>query len=300
MPKTSEDTGDNVGINFWEHTQELANRLKIVLYTLVISTAVMLVFPADLSILSNPLESYVPFVAVILGLLREEVLPPNVTLIGLKLTAPIELYFIASFIFALAITIPVFAYETFKFIEPALHPHEKRDVYPFVAAISILFVIGAMFSYKVLTPHLLWAIFPFFTAVGAEFFISIMDFYSILFITTLITGFAFTFPVFFVLLVKYGILGTGIIRNNRRYVYVGLFIFAMILSPNGGFPVGNLMIWSVFVLLLETGVLFARRYEKKDEPSRIRWLPKGKSCKFCGKSISSDTAFCTNCGKAQD
>ena len=299
MPKASEETVDDIPINFWKHTEELAKRLKIVMYTLVISTVGISVLPADLSFLNNPLESYVPLVVVILRSLREQVLPPNVKLIGLEPMAPIELYFVASFIFGLAITIPVFAYELYRFIGPALHPHEKKSVYPFVAAISILFVIGVLFAYKVLTPYLLWAIFPFFRAVGAELVISIMDFYSILFSTTLTTGFAFTFPVYFVLLVKYGILGTGMLRNNRRYVYAALFIFSMILTPDGGFPIGNLMMWAPMVLLMEIGIFFARRYEKTGEIRRVSWLPKRGSCKFCEKSISSDTTFCPNCGKSQ-
>jgi len=299
MPDGEKRANEDRLMSFWEHTEELTQRLRIVLYALFISTVAMMILPADLSFLKNPLQFYNPLVAVILRYIREQILPPDVQLIGLEFTAPIQLYFIASFIFGIAVTVPVFAYEIYRFINPALYPHERRDVYPFVASVSVLFVAGALFGYRVLMPYLILAMFPFFTAVGAEMVISIMDFYTIVFVTTLITGLAFTFPVFFVLLVKYGIVGTDIFTRNRRYVYAAFFIITMILTPDGGFPLGNLMIWIPMVMLMEIGILFARRYEKGGEERRARWLSSGTSCKFCGAAVSADATFCPHCGKSQ-
>lgn len=299
MPENEEEAREERLLDFWEHTEELAKRLRIVITTLIISTVAMMVLPADISFLRNPLEFYDPLVAVILRSVREQILPPDVQLIGLEFTAPIQLYVIASFIFGVGVTVPVFAYEIYRFIDPALYPHERKDVYPFVASVSVLFVVGAIFGYRVLMPYLILAMFPFFLAVGAEMVISIMDFYNILFVTTVITGLAFTFPVYFVLLVKYGIMGTGIFTRNRRYLYAAFFILTMILTPDGGFPLGNLMIWIPMVLLMEIGILFARRYEKESEVRRVSWFLRGTSCKFCGASISGDESFCTRCGKSQ-
>jgi hypothetical protein len=73
----------------------------------------------------------------------------------------------------------------------------------------------------------------------------------------------------------------------------------MVLTPDGGFPVGNLMIWIPMVLLMEIGILFARRYEGKGESWFERWLSEGSSCKFCGASIPEDIVFCPECGKSQ-
>ena len=96
--------------------------------------------------------------AVILRKIREQTLPETVRLIGLEFAIPIELYVLASFILGLAITVPVFAYEVYRFVDPALYPNERRDVYPFVASVSILFLVGAVFSYVVLTPRVILGI----------------------------------------------------------------------------------------------------------------------------------------------
>lgn len=291
-PKGSEMT-------FWDHTEELAGRLKVAMYAFFISTIAILLLPADLSFLNNPLENYRPLISVILRRIREDVLPPNVRLIGLELIAPIQLYMIASMIFGFAASIPVIVYEVYKFIEPALYPDEKKDTYPFLASFPALFIIGLVFGYRILTPYLIWAIFPFFSAVGAEMVVSIMDFYSLLLITSLANGLFFTFPVFFVLLVKYGVVGTELLTENRRYVYAALFILSTIITPDGG-HIGNFILLVPMVLLLEVGVLFARRYEKKGVVARVRWFRRGRpKCMFCGELLLSGTVFCSKCGKSQ-
>jgi sec-independent protein translocase protein TatC len=139
---------------------------------------------------------------------------------------------------------------------------------------------------------------PFFVAVGAEPIISIMDFYNLVLVTTILTGAMFTFPVFFVLLVKYGIVGTQMLTKNRKYLYVGLFIITALVTPDGG-PLADLILFIPIVLLVEVGVFFARRYEEKGEVRRPRWFSEEAKCKFCRKTIPPDTAFCPYCGKSQ-
>lgn len=285
-------------MTFWEHAEELARRLKVVLLVLITLTIAMMILPANLSFFENPLQFYDPFVAALLRSMREYVLPENTRLIGLELAAPIELYVIASFVIAFALTMPVLAYEIYRFIDPALTLEERRGVYPFVVSFSALFVTGLVFGYLVLTPTVIRGITPFLWAVGAELVISIMDFYNILFVTTVASGLVFTSPVFIVLFVKFGIIGTEVLIKNRRYVYAGLFILTCVITPDGGI-VGNVVLLVPMILLFETGIFFAKRYEKRGEVRRSRWLPEETKCKFCKRAMSADATFCPACGKSQ-
>jgi sec-independent protein translocase protein TatC len=259
----------------------------------------MMVLPANTSFVNNPLEFYDPLVAVVLRKIKEQVLPAEFRLIGLEVGTPIELYVVASFLMGLAITAPVFAYEVFKFIDPALYPDERRMIYPFLASFLSLFISGCLFAYELLIPVLMRAMLPFFVAVGAEPIISIMDFYNLVLVTTILTGAMFTFPVFFVLLVKYGIIGTQMLTKNRKYLYVGLFIITALVTPDGG-PLADIILFIPIVLLVEAGIFFARRYEKKGEIRHPRWFREEAKCKFCGKTILTGTTFCPHCGKAQN
>jgi Sec-independent protein secretion pathway component TatC len=112
------------------------------------------------------------------------------------------------------------------------------------------------------------------------------------------TGLMFTFPVFLTLLVKYGILQTQLLTKNRRYVYVALLILVFLVTPGEG-GLANFMLLIVMVALLESGILFAKRYEKKGEVRRQQWFAEEPKCKFCMKKIPTNKTFCPNCGKSQ-
>ena len=291
MPKDTPKT-------FAEHTQELVSRLKVVLYTLIISTIIFMVFPANLSFLRNPLESYEPLVAVILRALKAQILPPDAKLIGIEVTAPIELYVLTSFILGVTVTIPVFAYELYRFVDPALLPEERRAIYPFIISVSLLFVGGASFGLIVLTPVFISSLFPFFSVVGAEPIISVMDFYNLIFTVILVTGGIFTFPAFFVLLVKFGIVNTEMFRKRRRYVYAALVIIAMLISP-GSSPQGNLLLFLPLIILFEIAIFFGKRYEEKGEVKPIRLPWQRPRCKFCNAEIPEGSQFCPKCRRSQ-
>lgn len=298
MYKDAGKSSKSSEMTFWEHTEELAKRLKIVIYTFVVSTIVAMILPADLSFFNDPIQSFKPLIGVVLKKIREQVLPPNVHLIGVGLTDPIELYAVASIVFGFAVVAPVFAYQIFKFVDPALYPHERRDVYPFLASFSALFIFGLIFGYLIITPYIIGAVLLFFPAVGAETWISINDFYFKVFTTTLLTGAIFTFPVFLVLLVRYGIIQTSFLTKNRKYLYAGMLILVFIITPGEG-GIANFLLFVPLIILLESGIFVARRYEKHGKIVSRRSFANEAECRFCKRSIPKSAPFCPSCGKSQ-
>jgi sec-independent protein translocase protein TatC len=288
-------------LTFQEHLAELASRLKIILYTLVASTIVFMALPADLSFLHNP-PVFKPLVSVLLNYIREDILPASVKLIAGEITTPLELYILASFALGVAVTLPVMFYEVYKFVDPALYPEERRMVYPFVAAFISLFIAGAVFGYKILSPFMIWALLPFFEALQVEALVYVMDFYTLVFALVILCGLVFTFPVIFVILVKFNIVGTEILTKNRKYVYAALFIVTALITPDGG-PIADIALFAPLVVLIEVGILVAKRYEKqraeKEPPVITKVLPTDVSkCRYCGAEVKPNTTFCPKCGKA--
>lgn len=279
-------------MTIWEHIYELSMRLRVILISIFILTVIFMIVPADLSFLENPsqlLTMYRPLVVRILDIIREQVLPEGMILIGGEITAGIELYLMISFAFGLIFSVPIIAYEIYKYIDPALYPHERKMIYPFIIAFSGLFVFGAFFGYLILLPFMLWALVPFLLWVGAQPVILVSDFYSLVFISIFLSGISFTFPVFLVLLVKVGLLKTKSLTKNRRYVYAGTFILTAIITPDGG-PLADLALFLPIILLFELAIYIAKRYEKEEPP---------KTCKFCGSEMEEDEIFCPKCGKSQ-
>ncbi len=283
----------------WNHLNELSVRLRWVFYSLIATTVFFMTFPANPSFLQNPLEFYSPVIALVLQQVVKDVLPKGVTLIAGEITAPLEIFLIGSFVLGVAASTPIIAYEVYKYADPALYPEERSAIFPFIASFTGLFLIGAVFGYKVLAPFMLWAMVPFFNIAGATPFIYAMDFYQLVFMTTLATGFTFTMPVFFVLLVKFGILKTSYITTRRRYIYAALYVITAVITPDGG-PLGDIALFVPMVVLLELAVLFGKRYEK-GRPAAIASPPKPTytKCRFCGSLMTSTSGFCPSCGKSQ-
>ena len=288
---------DTVG----EHLNELAARLKIVLYALLVSTTFFMVFPANASFIKDPLAFYDPLIALVLQQIVRDVLPPSVQLIAGEFTAPLEIYLIGSVLLGVAASTPIIAYEIYRFVDPALYPEERKAIYPFVTSFTLLFLIGAVFGYKILAPFMIWAMIPFFRLTGAVPLIHVMDFYSLVFITTLTAGFSFTMPIFFVLLVRFGIIRTSLITTRRKYIYAAMYIITAIITPDGG-PVADLALFVPMAILLEIAVFVGKRYEKKgkliQQPS-LTPEPVGIRCKFCGNLVEPSSIFCAGCGKSQ-
>jgi len=282
-----------------KHLEELRHRLKVIAISVGVTTLALMIIPGDLSFLERPFEFYRPLIAAILDFIRTYALPKGVELIGMKFMAPIELYLISSFILGVVISMPIIVYEVYKFVDPALYPHEKQIMYPYLMAFGILFTLGSLFGLFLLVPFLIRASLPFYSIVGAQPLIYVSDFYGLVFVVSLLTGLAFTFPVIFVLLVRLGFIDTSIITKNRGIFYVALFILTAIITPDGG-PIADFVLFIPMILLMEGAVMIAKKYEKK--PDRLRKNIFAKTsinkCPYCDCEFTGNRIFCPCCGRA--
>ena len=285
--------------SLWGHIAELVKRLKIVLVVFIVSTFVMLVLPGNGDLLGIT-DNYQPLVSVFLRYVRDMVLPSDVKLFAVDISDPITLYVMAALVFSVAITIPVFALQVYKFVNPALKLNEKRVIAPFVTSVTVLFMSGAVFGFFFLFPTFITSLFPFFTAVGAEMMFSIMDFYNTLFFTVLVSGFLFTIPAFFILLVKFGIVKPNIFSKRRKYIYLGFIVLAMLISP-GATPQGDLYLFLALAILFESSVLVARRFEKKPKQVQVtnaNLIFSTPTCRYCKSPLIGDGKFCKSCNRS--
>jgi sec-independent protein translocase protein TatC len=227
-------------------------------------------------------------------------LPPEARLIAITMSDPITLYVYAALVFAIGITLPVFAYEAYKFIVPALYPHEKKAIFPFISIVTLLFVLGAIFGFFFLAPAFVQGFFPFYRALGVLELIPVMDFYNMIFFTIIISGLLFTIPAFFVLLVKFGILHTGSVTKHRKYIYGGLIVAALLISP-GATPIGDLYLFIALLSLVEISFFVGRRFELRKASTNSqsvlsKWLAgPAKICRFCKSEVSEYDKYCPRC-----
>ena len=290
-------------IPFSEHIEELRKRLKVVAITFLVIFVVVILFPVNpLSSLQNPgqylnltfLEGTV--IAAFLHSVVTDLLPQSWRIIsGMGVGEPMEIYIMASLLLSVALDMPVIAYETYRFVGPALTDREKGLVYPFVASATGLFVVGVLFGYFVIAKYLLVFLGPFYVATGTTPYVDAASFYYIVFLIIGATGISFTSPVFVYSLIRLRVLEADIFSKNRVIIWFVIWVITgLFLTPDGG-PLLDLVIFIPIVTMVEIAVALGRR-SVRGQPPRVK--KGGIVCPSCGSALPRPMLFCERCGKS--
>lgn len=294
----------NWRLPFSEHIEELRKRLRVVAISFLVIFLVVLVFPTNpASSVQNPGQylnlSFLRY-TVIASFLQSSVgyilAGTNITLVAASgIGEGMEVYFVAAIILTLALDMPVIAYETYRFIDPALSEKEKKLVYPFVTSASILFLAGILFGYFVLAKFLVVALLPFLAATKISTYVDAASFYYVLFLIIGSTGVSFTSPVFVYSLIRLRVIEADFFSKNRIVIWFLIWVVAgLFLTPDGG-PLLDLVVFVPIVAMVEIAVALGRR-SVRGEPPKAR--KGGIVCPHCGTALPRPMLFCDNCGKS--
>jgi len=135
-----------------------------------------------------------------------------------------------SFFAALLGALPFILYQLWLFIAPGLYSNEKKMVLPFVIGGSVMFLVGVLFAYYVVTPFG----FQFLITFGSFLYtplINIEDYVG--FFTKIMMGFgiAFELPVFAYFLALLGLVTDQTLKDFFKYAVLIIFVLAALLTP---------------------------------------------------------------------
>jgi len=139
-------------------------------------------------------------------------------------------YMMLAGVVALAVTLPVAAYQTWKFVEPALPRTAKRSALLFVPAISGLFAAGICFGYFILFPMVL----HFMNQMAAQDFTTLytaQKYFTFMIHMTVPFGLLFEMPAIVMFLTKLGILNPARLAKARKMAYFVLVIVSVTITP---------------------------------------------------------------------
>ena len=125
---------------------------------------------------------------------------------------------------------PIIFWQFWRFVEPGLYENEKKYVIPFVLAATVMFLIGACFSYFIAAPIAI----NFLVHFSDGMFNAMPDIEEYIgFITKLIIAFgiAFELPVVTFFLAKLGLIDETTLKRHFRVAVLIIFIFAAIMTP---------------------------------------------------------------------
>jgi sec-independent protein translocase protein TatC len=156
---------------------------------------------------------------------------------------------------AFLIALPVILYQLWSFIVPGLTERERRWAIPFVGSSLLLFLLGALAAYYTLPAAL-----TFLLSVGGDFvspLLTVDKYVGFVIFTVLAFGIGFEFPIVLVSLSAVGVITPDAMRRYRRYVILGLSIFAAVITPSPD-PISMLALLIPLVLFYEGAILVSR------------------------------------------
>ncbi|MFN8109010.1 MAG: twin-arginine translocase subunit TatC [Thermoleophilia bacterium] len=235
-----------------EHLEELRRRIVVSLLALVVTFTVAFVFRTELiHVLTRPL--------------------PDRERNHLVTLSPTEPFFsIMKLCLGAAIlgALPVWLYQLYAFVIPAVGNQSRRLMLVIVAAVSALFLGGVAFGYWVVLPVAL----KFFLNFGGNEFTAQIRFGEYIGFTTellLAAGLVFEVPVAMLALSRIGVVPARLYRTQWRIAVVIIALVAALLP--GGDPLSMMLLMAPMLLLYAAGIWLAETFGRTPVWNREHW-----------------------------
>jgi len=177
-------------------------------------------------------------------------------LISLSASGPFFLYLKIALVVGIILGMPVILYQVWAFVAPGLTQEERRVVRPWIPVALLFFAIGVGVAWLVL-PFALTFLFGF-ESDAIKITLTIDNYFG--FVTTMFLAFGLTmqFPIVLYVLSRVGIVTSARLQSARRYVILGIAVFATVVTP-GGDLVSPTVLGLTMFLLFEISILVIRR-----------------------------------------
>ena len=149
----------------------------------------------------------------------------------------------------LAIAMPVILFQIWAFVTPGLTRSERRLVWPLLLVAILLFVAGLGLGYLLIPVAINFLLG--FSLPGVAALLSVADYIGFISTMLLAFGLALQFPVILYLLARLGILSYAFLSRRRRFVALGIVLFAIVITP------GDIVIGSATLALVMYGLFEA-------------------------------------------
>jgi len=166
-------------------------------------------------------------------------------------------YLRVALVFGLLLALPVVLYQVWAFVAPGLLPEERRAALPWIPMTVVFFLLGALVAWITL-PYAVDFLLGFQIEGSLTALPSAEAYFSFVTIMFLLFGLVMQFPIVLIFLERLGILHVDQLRSMRRYVLLGVVIFAVVATP-GGDPISPLVLSATMYALYEFTIFLLQR-----------------------------------------
>ncbi|WGF92720.1 twin-arginine translocase subunit TatC [Aequorivita marisscotiae] len=169
------------------------------------------------------------------------------------------------------VAFPYILYEFWKFISPGLKEKERKTSRGFIFIASLLFFIGVLFGYYLITPLSINFLGNY--QVSKEVFndFDLDSYISLVRTSVLACGIVFELPIIMYILTKIGLITPEILRKNRKFALIIVLILSAIITPPD--IVSQIIVAIPIIILYEVSIYISKiviRNQKREENRRKR------------------------------
>ena len=238
-------------MSFWDHLEALRGTLFRSVLSIALLSIVFLCIPKPLfKAVLWPTEAGFP-------LYRLPGVDFSMTLVNIELSAQFFVYLKVAVLCGAVLAFPLVVWEIWKFVSPALYPHERKAVKKAFGLSSGLFYLGVAVGYFVVLPVCLMFFVNFSVSDNIVNHISLSSYMGLFTSMVFLIGILFEFPTVVLALSALGIVNRGMMKKGRKYAIVAVLVLAALITPSDPF--------SMFVLaiplygLYELSILLCRK-----------------------------------------
>ncbi|MCX2740615.1 twin-arginine translocase subunit TatC [Pontibacter anaerobius] len=179
-----------------------------------------------------------------------------------QMSGQFTMHLLVSAILGLACAFPYAFWEIWRFVRPGLYPQERKNSQGAVFFVSVLFALGLLFGYYVVSPISInflagYQVDP---TIVNEFDLS--SYISTLTTLCLACAFMFEMPVIVFFLTKAGLITPETMKLYRRHALVIILVVGAIITPPD--VVSQILISMPLMLLYEASIHVSQNIRKKD------------------------------------
>ncbi len=227
--------------SFFQHLEELRQRLKVVVYSFVLAFVFFLMFSFQyVVVLGVPMWLPLPALNLQEGIaqqffvaVRAWLVPVYVSPVVLTPWEPVLVQLKVALFLSIVATSPISTYEFWRFVAPALRPKEKRLIVRVSVPVVLLFLLGVAISFLIVLPFTFSFLYGIAIAMGALPLLQLQEFLDFILLFSLAFGAAFELPVIMYGLSILGIVAPDFWKRHWRFAAIAIFFFGAAITPDG-------------------------------------------------------------------
>jgi sec-independent protein translocase protein TatC len=161
------------------------------------------------------------------------------------------------------LSFPYIIYEFWKFISPGLYEKERKNARGFIFIASILFFIGVLFGYYIVTPLSINFLGNY--SVSIEIFndFDLSSYIGLLRASVLASGIIFELPIIIYFLTRIGVITPEFLKKNRKISLVLVLSLSAIITPPD--VVSQIIVSIPILILYEVSIIIAKIVTKNQD-----------------------------------